>query len=182
MTTAMTKNSKAAAYLKKPYARILTPDPTGVYVAQILEFPGCVAEGDTPQEAYEKLEAAAESWVYAMLDGGQAIPEPTYERIVDFSGKVALRLPRGLHRDAVRHAERERTSLNQFLVSSISASVGAMNFYDVLAKRIERRISQISLMQARVITAVTRTDSESVGTAEYRMISSGITSGEAPDA
>ena len=128
---------KASEYLRKQYARILTPDPSGVYVAQILEFPGCVAEGDSPHEAYERLEAAAESWIDAMLRRGQKIPEPSYDRIRDYSGKIALRLPRSLHRDAVRFAERENTSLNQFLVSSVSAAVGAMSLYEHVAKRLE---------------------------------------------
>lgn len=158
MTAAMTKKKNARAYLQKQYARILTPDPSGLYVAQILEFPGCVAEGDTPQQAYEKLEAAAESWIGAMLDSGQAIPEPTYDKIRDFGGKVALRLPRGLHRDAVRHAERERTSLNQFLVASVSSSVGAMNLYEILTKRIEHKLFQTSVKHAVqvITTGVTR--------------------------
>jgi predicted RNase H-like HicB family nuclease len=129
---------KASEYLSKQYARILTPDPSGVYVAQILEFPGCIAEGDSPHEAYERLEAAAESWIDAMLRRGQKIPEPSYDRIRDYSGKIALRLPRSLHRDAVRFAERENTSLNQFLVSSVSAAVGAMSLYEHVAKRLEQ--------------------------------------------
>src|SRR5688572_12675472 len=149
--------SEASMYLQKQYARVLTPDPSGVYVAQILEFPGCVAEGNTPQEAYERLEAAAESWVAAILADGQAIPEPTYDKIRDFNGKVALRLPRSLHRDAVRFAQRESTSLNQFLVSSISSAVGAMNLYEHVARKIDRRVVQYSLLRVSAVASDPKT-------------------------
>jgi Uncharacterized conserved protein len=139
------KTTEAARYLTKQYARVLTPEASGVYVAQILEFPGCVAEGDSPQEAYEKLETAAESWIDAMLRSGQKIPEPSYDRIRDYSGKVALRLPRSVHRDAVRFAERQDTSLNQFLVSSVSAAVGAMSLYEEIARRLEQGVKAVFL-------------------------------------
>jgi predicted RNase H-like HicB family nuclease len=37
--------------LEKPYTRCLVSDETGGYVASIFEFPGCVAEGDSAEEA-----------------------------------------------------------------------------------------------------------------------------------
>jgi len=33
--------------LRKPYARVLVPDENGGFFAEILEFPGCFAEGET---------------------------------------------------------------------------------------------------------------------------------------
>ena len=68
-------DTTADDYLKEPYTRVVTPDwETGTYTAQILEFPGCVAQGDTVVEAYELLEAVALSWIEAALDLGQQIP------------------------------------------------------------------------------------------------------------
>ncbi|MGH9418911.1 MAG: type II toxin-antitoxin system HicB family antitoxin [Thermoanaerobaculia bacterium] len=160
--------TEAAEYLAKQYARVLMPDVSGVYVAQILEFPGCVAEGDSPQEAYEKLEAAAESWVDAMLRSGQKIPEPTYERIRDYGGKIALRLPRSVHRDAVRFAERESTSLNQFLVSSVSAAVGAMSLYEQIAIRLEQGV------RALILSGKTVTNAQAFAQAETITAMSGL--------
>ena len=65
-----------ASYLKKPYARILTPEPDGAFRGEILEFPGCIALGDTAEAALAMLEDVAWSWLEATLDKGQAIPEP----------------------------------------------------------------------------------------------------------
>jgi len=43
-------------YLRAPYSRVLIPDDeSGTYTARILEFPGCVAQGDSVAEAYECL-------------------------------------------------------------------------------------------------------------------------------
>lgn len=64
-------------YLKKAYSRVVIPDEdTGTYTAQILEFPGCLAEGKTIRQAYERLEKAAASWIEAALELGQEIPLP----------------------------------------------------------------------------------------------------------
>ncbi len=128
--------------LKNPYARILTPDPQGHgYSAEILEFPGCFAEGDTPDEAYKNLEKSATAWIEAALDMGQEIPEPSISQ--GFSGKIALRLPRSLHRRAVQIAERNRTSLNQYLLSAISEHVGATNLYSHLLEELNRQTAQM---------------------------------------
>src|SRR5712691_10885211 len=97
-------------YLKEPYARILIPDEEGGFSAEILEFPGCFAEGDTANEAMQNLEEAAEAWIEAALAQGLEIPEPMINQ--GYGGKIALRLPRGLHRQAARMAERDGTSLN----------------------------------------------------------------------
>lgn len=67
-------------YLKLPYKRMIIPDQqSGTYTGMIAEFPGCIAQGNTPQEAYESLEETAKSWIEAALDLGQEIPLPSME-------------------------------------------------------------------------------------------------------
>ena len=130
-------------YLTKPYARVLTPDAEyGGYTAEILEFPGCVTEGDTPHEALENLEAAAEGWIEAALSMGQDIPEPSDAQ--GYGGRVALRLPRSLHRRAMQLAERDGTSLNQFLVAAIAERVGAGTLYTRMTQRLEQRAMEVA--------------------------------------
>ena len=108
--------------LKKPYARRLTPDECGGYVATIQEFSGCIAEGDSAELAMQNLEAAAASWLKAAAEFGQPIPDPL--DLHGYSGKVALRIPRGLHKQAAEIAASEGASLNQFLTSAIAQAVG----------------------------------------------------------
>lgn len=131
---------QAKDYLQLPYARIVVPVDQRNYHAEILEFPGCYAQGDTPADAYANLEKAAESWIDTAVGQGQQIPEPSSN--VTFSGNIALRLPRSIHRQAARLAERDKTSLNTFLISAISQRVGAEDFYKKMAEQMERRLMQ----------------------------------------
>src|SRR5262245_50659662 len=113
----------AAEYLKKPYGRLLVPEDEGGYRAEIIEFPGCFAEGETAAEAASHLEDAALSWLEATIARGQTVPAPLEE--LDYSGKLVVRLPKSLHRRAAYAANREGVSLNQFIVSSIAEQIGA---------------------------------------------------------
>jgi len=108
--------------LQKPYARVLVPESDGRYTAEIMEFPGCVTYGNSATEALNRLESVASDWIGASIEQGQDIPEPMAS--VDYSGKLALRMPKGLHRRAAICAEREGCSLNQFIVTSVAESVG----------------------------------------------------------
>jgi len=127
----------ASEYLKKPYSRTLIPVGDGTYFAEILEFPGCFAEGQGPDEAYKNLEKVAESWIEAALDQGQEIPAPFATH--DFSGRIALRIPRSIHKQAAKFAEMDDTSLNQFFLAAIAARVGAEDFVERLSNRLEAK-------------------------------------------
>ena len=127
-------------YLTQPYSRLLVPEKEGGYSAEILEFPGCFSQGDTAEEAVKNLEDAAKNWIAAALEQGLKIPEPTGDH--DYSGKIALRLPRSTHRKAIQMAEREDVSLNTFLVDAISSRIGAEDLYGRLADRLNAVTSQ----------------------------------------
>jgi predicted RNase H-like HicB family nuclease len=147
-TTKMTEK-----YLKEPYSRILIPDEeSGTYTAVILEFPGCIAQGNTPQEAYEHLEDAAKDWIAAALDLKQEIPSPSQS--LSFGGKILLRLPKSLHRRLTLIAETEGVSLNQFIVSALAEKVGAFTLYDQLIKKLDNKMSKVAI-NAAVNTLVT---------------------------
>jgi predicted RNase H-like HicB family nuclease len=121
--------SRAGEYLAQPYARLILPESDGTFRGEIVEFPGCIASGDTAAETLTNLEDAAKGWLMAALENGQNIPRPV-ESSNDFSGKLVLRLPRSLHKKATWVAEREGVSLNQFIVASLAEAVGersAMN-------------------------------------------------------
>jgi predicted RNase H-like HicB family nuclease len=136
----------ARDYLQEPYVRMVVPvEPKGFH-AQILEFPGCFAQGETVEEAYSSLESTAEAWIQSCLDQGQDIPEPSTS--LTFSGRIVLRLPRGIHRQAAILAEQDETSLNTYLVSAVAAKVGAEDFYNVLAQRLEKHITGFANMAA----------------------------------
>lgn len=123
-----------ATVLTKPYTRRLTPDVDGGYTATVQEFPGCFAEGETAEEALTNLNAAAKSWIEVSLAHGREIREP-----ISFdgcSGKIALRIPRGLHQQIAELAELEDCSLNLLLTAAISEYVGKMDVIKKVTKAI----------------------------------------------
>lgn len=124
----------AKEYLKEPYSRVLIPDESGSVFAEILEFPGCISQGTTVEQAFKNLEEVAESWIEAALHQGQEIPSASLSH--EFSGKLVIRLPRGLHRRAAQMAERDRTSLNQFLATAIAERLGAGDLYNRMVQKL----------------------------------------------
>lgn len=113
---------EALEILKKPYARLVTPDSDGSFFAEIVEFPGCFASGKTASEALENVQSVAVDWINAAITQGQNIPEPMEES--DYSGKLVLRMTKGLHRRAALWADREGVSLNQFIITCLAECVG----------------------------------------------------------
>ena len=111
--------------LSRPYSRVLIPQEEGGFSAEILEFAGCFAEGETADEAYSNLEEAARGWVEAVISKGETVPVPitNYEA----SGKFALRLPRGLYARAAKVAAKEGVSLNQFVVDAVAERTGEVS-------------------------------------------------------
>ncbi len=63
-------------YLQRPYRWIFIPEEAGGFSASIDEFPGCVSQGETLEEAHANLGNAAASWIEEVLYMGQAVPEP----------------------------------------------------------------------------------------------------------
>ena len=128
--------------LSAPYSRVVIPDAeTGTFAARVLEFPGCIAQGTSLEEAYKNLEATARDWLVAALDLGQEIPEPAENQ--EYRGRILVRLPRSLHRQAVEAAERDVTSLNQFIVAALSEKVGASTAVAQLADKVDDYLDRL---------------------------------------
>lgn len=144
--------TKIQEILNAPYSRVLIPDNDG-FSAEILEFPGCFAQGDTPNEAFTNLEEAAKAWISSSLERGLEIPPPASN--IGYSGRIALRIPRSLHKRAAQFAGRDGTSLNQFLISSIAAKVGAEEYNNFLFQKIEKNVFPVVTYQIFVASAGT---------------------------
>lgn len=118
-----TTQETAEELLRQPYARIILPETDGTFRGEIIEFPGCIVTGETAADTFSALENAAKGWLLAALESGQTIPRPV-ESVNDFSGRFVLRIPKSLHKKAAWFAEREGVSLNQFISTSLSETVG----------------------------------------------------------
>ena len=115
-------DDEVGAVLARPYVRCLLPDPDGGYTVTVQEFPGCVAEGDTAEDALRNFDAAAASWIAAAMTHGYPISQPIERPL--YSGRVALRIPGSLHQDIANLAQIDGCSVNQLLSIAISEYVG----------------------------------------------------------
>jgi antitoxin HicB len=140
-----------AAYLSAPFVRMIIPNvEEGGYLAEVLELPGCVTEGRTPEDAYRNLEDAMTGWIAASLDTGRPIPEPVGDR--EYSGHFPLRISTELHRAAALRAMQEGVSLNQWIGKAIAAQVAGDNLAEMLADQIAAKV--IERMSVDVFTGI----------------------------
>lgn len=109
-------------YLARPYTRELIRNGDGTWFARVLEFAGCMTEGDTSAEALANLDDAMASWLAVHLEDGDDIPLPLASD--QYSGRFLMRVPKTLHRDLARRADLEGVSLNQFALAALARSVG----------------------------------------------------------
>jgi predicted HicB family RNase H-like nuclease len=114
---------KANEYLKRPYSRVVVPESDGTFRSEILEFPGCIATGDTAAEAYANLEDVALSWIESVTARGQIVPEPLEEN--EYSGKLVVRLAKSMHQRAATAARHDGISLNAFITNCVAEQLGA---------------------------------------------------------
>jgi predicted RNase H-like HicB family nuclease len=49
----------------------------GGYLAIVPDLPGCMSDGDTPEEALRNVQEAIESWIESAKEWKQDIPKPT---------------------------------------------------------------------------------------------------------
>jgi len=117
-------NKTIEYYLSLPYTIELAPEPQGGWFVSIRELPGCMSQGDTPEEAIEMIQDAMRGWIEVSLEDGDTIPEP--RPLEDYSGKFVVRVPRSLHQDLVKTADREGVSLNQYINVALACSVGRL--------------------------------------------------------
>jgi predicted RNase H-like HicB family nuclease len=112
---------RIAEILRKPYHWVIQPGDDG-YSASVLEFPGCLSGGNTPEEAVIELQDAITVWVEAVLELGQDVPEPIAPE--HFSGRLTFRIPPTLHYRAQLRAELEGISLNRLLSDAVAGYMG----------------------------------------------------------
>jgi len=102
--------------------RPLTDAEGGGWLAEILDLPGCIADGETRTEALEAIDEAQAAWIETARELGRPIPQPAAP--VEYSGKFTLRLPKSLHRRLAQQARKEGVSLNQLAVWLLSDRLG----------------------------------------------------------
>lgn len=52
------------------------------FIAEVPELPGCMAHGDTPEDALKNAKEAIQLWIDTAKEFGDPIPEPKGERLI----------------------------------------------------------------------------------------------------
>jgi len=96
----------------------LTPIPSeegGGYMVTVPDLPGCVADGDTIEQALEEARDAFQAWTMAEQEDKGSIPLPK-----TYSGQFVQRIPKTLHARLAMRAASEGTSLNQLAATFLA--------------------------------------------------------------
>ncbi|MDE2670736.1 MAG: toxin-antitoxin system HicB family antitoxin [Chloroflexota bacterium] len=117
---------KVAEYMRLPYTITMVYDTSGgppAWVVGVEELPGCLSQGDTPDEAISMIREAMEGWLEVAVAYGDEIPPPK-DHFPEHSGKFQVRLPVGLHGRLAAVAKEQEVSLNQLVTAILAEGVG----------------------------------------------------------
>lgn len=117
----------------------ISKEDGGGWLASIPLLEGCIADGETPNEALKNLDEAKEEWLQFCIEENVSIPEPKIKS-VDYSGKFTLRTGKSVHRKLVETAEREGLSVNSLVNGFISAGLKEQVISDHFSKLMSEKL------------------------------------------
>jgi antitoxin HicB len=110
--------SKAPEY---PFEmRPLTAEEGGGWLITFPDLPGCMSDGETPEDALANGSDALRAWIDAMRAAGRGIPAPGEPA----SGKFIARIPRSMHARLSARAKQEGVSMNALVSAFLAESLG----------------------------------------------------------
>lgn len=69
---------------KLEYPVVIEPLPAaegGGFVATVPDLPGCLSDGETPEEALANVQDAVVAWIEEAREIGRAVPVPTLRHV-----------------------------------------------------------------------------------------------------
>jgi antitoxin HicB len=100
--------------------RPLTGDDGGGFAIEYPDLPGCISDGNTPEDALKHGAHAVKAYLRSCVKHGDPIPQPSTA-----SGQWRQRVPRSLHARLVVRARQEGVSLNTLVTALIAEGLGA---------------------------------------------------------
>ncbi len=95
----------------------LSQEDGGGFLATFPDLYGCIADGETMEEAIKEAEAAFDCWVEACLEWDKDIPAPSFGNT---SGRFVTCVPKSLHARLAARAKQAGASLNDFVVAKLA--------------------------------------------------------------
>lgn len=100
--------------------RPLSDEEGGGWQITYPDLPGCMSDGETPEEALANGKDALAAWIKAAAETGREIPEPGELP----SGKFVARVPKSLHARLSARARQEGVSMNALVSAFLAESLG----------------------------------------------------------
>lgn len=101
--------------------RPLSAEEGGGWLISFPDLPGCIADGETPEEAVANGKDALEAWIQAVQEAGKGLPKPGE---VAPSGKFVSRVPRSIHARLSARAKQEGVSMNSLVSVLLAEGLG----------------------------------------------------------
>lgn len=106
--------------------RPLAEEDGGGWLAEVPDLPGCVSDGETPEEAVRNVQDAIQEWMAAAKEAGREVPQAETPRASTdaggrASGRITIRVPKSLHAQLARGARAEGVSINQYILYLVAA-------------------------------------------------------------
>ncbi|MFO1433357.1 MAG: type II toxin-antitoxin system HicB family antitoxin [Candidatus Competibacteraceae bacterium] len=105
--------------------RPLSKEEGGGFLITFPDLPGCMSDGETPEEAIREGRDAFRCWMLAHLENGRPVPLPNSG---GEPGKFVQRLPKSLHAKLTARAKQEGVSLNTLVLAFIAEGLGRREF------------------------------------------------------
>lgn len=102
------------------------------WVAESKILNGCVAQGETIEEAIEELQVNERAWLEMAEEYDIPIPDNVVKKCEDYSGKFMVRVSPLVHEEASKNAKRQGISLNQYVNNAIVATNTATTALDAI--------------------------------------------------
>jgi antitoxin HicB len=109
------------------------------------DLDGCMAEGDTLNEAFANLADAKELWIETRLTNGYSVPEPAAAEEI-YSGRISLRMDPSLHARLVKISERKDISLNLLINTVLASFAGGEDPLHETATELQDNLRQITAL------------------------------------
>ena len=100
--------------------RPLADDEGGGWLITFPDLPGCMSDGESPEEAIENGRDAVAAWLKAAHEADRKVPQPGELP----SGKFIARVPRSLHARLTARAKQEGVSMNALVSAFLAECIG----------------------------------------------------------
>jgi antitoxin HicB len=152
MKKKVTSQRSVDDYMKLSYSIQLTPNEDLGWFADVRELPGCMSDGDSPDNAVKNLNEVMSEWIAAALEDMGTIPLPV--SMQKHSGRFLVRTSPTLHQQLAEMADEEGISTNQLCTAILAAGVARSTSKKQLDK-LESKIESITWRLDSMMKAMT---------------------------